>query len=242
MYDETMACFGKKQAKGNRKQRMRGRKMQGKNKRLLQGIALLLVIVLGFWGYRLLGPVALAEGYLYEDNSRMVYAKATAENGQVNVEVTLSKLLVEDTIPRLQTETSVWTGTMENNTLTLQEKKTGQKLQAKLSADGLLFQGPLAQGEPAETMLTASDKQTYDDNLAAWTKSVEQEAAQKKKNWRSSRPRKQRASRSPKRSSRQEGLRPICWRAPNICRKSSSQRSCSFPKTRLSNCKVFWTS
>lgn len=155
--------------------------MQGKNKRLLLGIALLVVIVLGFWGYRLLGPVALAEGYLYEDNSRMVYAKATAENGQVNVEVTLSKLLVEDTIPRLQTETSVWTGTMENNTLTLQEKKTGQKLQAKLSADGLLFQGPLAQGEPAETMLTASDKQTYDDNLAAWTKSVEQEAAQKKK-------------------------------------------------------------
>ncbi|RNB51746.1 hypothetical protein EDM57_22090 [Brevibacillus gelatini] len=155
--------------------------MQGKNKRLLLGIALLVVIVLGFWGYRLLGPVALAEGYMYEDNSRMVYAKATAENDQVNVEVTLSKLLVEDTIPRLQTETSAWTGTMENNTLTLQEKKTGQKLQAKLSADGLLFQGPFAQGEPTETMLTASDKQTYDDKLAAWTKSVEQEATQKKK-------------------------------------------------------------
>jgi hypothetical protein len=180
MYDEVMACFGKKQVKRNRK-RMRGRNMQGKNKRLYLGIALLAVIVLGFWSYRLLGPIALAEGYMYEDNSRMVYAKATAENDQVNVEVTLTKLLVEDTIPRLQTETSVWTGTMENNTLTLQEKTTSQKLQAKLRRDGLLFQGPLAQDEPAEILLAASNKQAYDDKLAAWTKNVEQEAAQKKK-------------------------------------------------------------
>jgi hypothetical protein len=180
MYDEVMACFGKKQVKRNRK-RMRGRHMQGKNKRLYLGIALLVVIVLGFWSYRLLGPIALAEGYMYEDNSRMVYAKATAENDQVSVEVTLTKLLVEDTIPRLQTETSVWTGTMENNTLTLQEKTTSQKLQAKLRRDGLLFQGPLAQGEPAEILLAASNKQAYDDKLAAWTKNVEQEAAQKKK-------------------------------------------------------------
>jgi len=155
--------------------------MQGKNKRLYLGIALLAVIVLGFWSYRLLGPIALAEGYMYEDNSRMVYAKATAENDQVSVEVTLTKLLVEDTIPRLQTETSVWTGTMENNTLTLQEKTTSQKLQAKLRRDGLLFQGPLAQGEPAEILLAASNKQVYDDKLAVWTKNVEQEAAQKKK-------------------------------------------------------------
>jgi hypothetical protein len=180
MYDEVMACFGKKQVKRNRK-RMRGRHMQGKNKRLYLGIALLAVIVLGFWSYRLLGPIALAEGYMYEDNSRMVYAKATAENDQVSVEVTLTKLLVEDTIPRLQTETSVWTGTMENNTLTLQEKTTSQKLQAKLRRDGLLFQGPLAQDEPAEILLAASNKQAYDDKLAAWTKNVEQEAAQKKK-------------------------------------------------------------
>jgi hypothetical protein len=180
MYDEVMACFGKKQVKRNRK-RMRGRHMQGKNKRLYLGIALLVVIVLGFWSYRLLGPIALAEGYMYEDNSRMVYAKATAENDQVSVEVTLTKLLVEDTIPRLQTETSVWTGTMENNTLTLQEKTTSQKLQAKLRRDGLLFQGPLAQGEPAEILLAASNKQVYDDKLAVWTKNVEQEAAQKKK-------------------------------------------------------------
>jgi hypothetical protein len=180
MYDEVMACFGKKQVKRNRK-RMRGRHMQGKNKRLYLGIALLVVIVLGFWSYRLLGPIALAEGYMYEDNSRMVYAKATAENDQVSVEVTLTKLLVEDTIPRLQTETSVWTGTMENNTLTLQEKTTSQKLQAKLRRDGLLFQGPLAQGEPAEILLAASNKQAYDDKLAVWTKNVEQEAAQKKK-------------------------------------------------------------
>ncbi|MGN7468356.1 hypothetical protein [Brevibacillus sp. SAFN-007a] len=157
--------------------------MQGKNKRFVAGIALLAVIALGIWGYRLWGPITLAEGYLYEDDSRMVYARITREQDQdqVHVEVTLSRMLVEDTIPRLQTETNVWTGTIKSDMLTLQEKTTGHKLQAKVSDSDLLFQGPLAQGEQTETRLVASTRQTYDDKLAAWTTRVEQEAEQRKK-------------------------------------------------------------
>lgn len=163
--------------------------MQGKNKRIVGIIALLVVCALGFWGYRALMPIALAEGYLYADQSRMVYAKVTPEQEQLNVEITLSKLLVEDTVPRLQTETSLFTGTREGDALTLQPKsasadKTAESvgpLQAKLSADGLLITGSLSQGEPQETKLVASTNQAYSDKLAAWTKSVELEAEQKKK-------------------------------------------------------------
>ncbi|KZE54648.1 hypothetical protein AV540_06360 [Brevibacillus parabrevis] len=160
--------------------------MRGKNKRIAGIIALLVVCALGFWGYRALMPITLAEGYMYEDQSRMVYAKLTPEQEQLNVEITLSKLLVEDTVPRLQTETSLFTGTREGDTLTLQPKSASVSgptgpLQAKLSADGLLITGSLAQGEPQETKLVASTNQAYSDKLAAWTKSVELEAEQKKK-------------------------------------------------------------
>ncbi|MGG4497983.1 hypothetical protein [Brevibacillus reuszeri] len=155
--------------------------MRGKNKAIIF-IALIVVAALGFVGYRYWSPVSLAEGYLYEDNSHLLYAKVIPNEKNVSVKIVATKVEKEtDDIPTLTNQTLQLTGTIDGDKLVLTQAEGTGEVQARVSANELVFQGPIAGIEGSETKLRASQAAPYENKLQALTAQVTQEAEQKKK-------------------------------------------------------------
>jgi len=156
--------------------------MRGKNKITLMVIALIVVVALGYGGYRFFSPLTLAEGYLYEDEARIVYAKVTLDQNNVNVEVLETKVETEDSIPELKSSTLQFSGTIEGGNLNLKpQAEGGQEVSATVSADELVFLGPIVPADPKETKLLASQMAVHQNKLQALTTRVNEEAEVKKK-------------------------------------------------------------
>lgn len=157
--------------------------MRGKNKATIIIIALIVVAALGFAGYRYFSPVTFAEGYLYEDSSHLLYAKVTPDEKNVKVEISAAKVEKDtDDIPTLKSDTQEFIGTIDGGKLILKpQPDSGAELQATVSAEELVFQGPIADIQATETKLLASQAATYEKKLQDLTARVTQEAEQKKK-------------------------------------------------------------
>ena len=157
--------------------------MRGKNKATIIIIALIVVAALGFAGYRYFSPVTLAEGYLYEDSSHLLYVKVTPEEKNVKVEISAAKVEKDtDDIPTLKSDTQQFTGTIDGGKLILKpQPDSGAELHATVSAEELVFQGPIADIQATEAKLLASQAAAYEKKLQDLTALVMQEAEQKKK-------------------------------------------------------------
>lgn len=158
--------------------------MRGKNKITLMVITLIVVVALGYGGYRFFSPLTLAEGYLYEDEARIVYAKVTVDQNNVNVEVLETRVETEDNIPALKSSTHPLSGTIEGGKLNLKpqpQAEGSQEVSATVSSDELVFLGPIVPTDPNETRLQASQMAVYQNKLQALTTRVNEEAEVKKK-------------------------------------------------------------
>lgn len=154
--------------------------MLGKQKIAVAVIALVVVAALGYAGFRLFGGVSYAEGYLYEDENRLLYATVAPSGDQVNVEVREARVETEDSIPVVKNNTLSFTGSIEGSELHL-KAQSDQPLDAKVSGDELIFLGPLTAGEPGGMRLAASQTAAYKEKLDAMTARVNLHAEQKKK-------------------------------------------------------------
>ncbi|MBW5468264.1 hypothetical protein GPJ61_10385 [Brevibacillus formosus] len=155
--------------------------MKGKNKSIMIVMALVIVALLGYAGYRFFGPVTLAEGYLYEDDTRMLYTSVTVNNEKVNVKITDSIVETEDSIPFLKTESILLEGTLDGGQLTLKNPATGQDIIGTIKGDELQFDGLLMEESKGQTSLVATNKSAYESKLAILTKRINEEAEVKKK-------------------------------------------------------------
>ncbi|NRS16550.1 hypothetical protein HP398_08905 [Brevibacillus sp. HB1.4B] len=155
--------------------------MKGKNTSIMIVMALVIVALLGYAGYRFFGPVTLAEGYLYEDDTRMLYTSVTVNNEKVSVEMTDSIVETEDSIPVLKTESILLEGTLEGEKLTLKNPATGQDIIGTVKGDELQFDGLLMEENKRSTSLVATNKSAYESKLATLTKRTNEEAEVKKK-------------------------------------------------------------
>ncbi|NRS51525.1 hypothetical protein [Brevibacillus sp. HB2.2] len=155
--------------------------MKGKNKSIMIVMAMVIVALLGYAGYRFFAPVTLAEGYLYEDDTRMFYTSVTVNNEKVNVEITDSIVETEDSIPVLKTESILLEGTMDGAQLTLKNPATGQDIIGTVQGDELQFDGLLMEENKGQTSLIATKKSAYESKLTTLTKRINEEAEVKKK-------------------------------------------------------------
>lgn len=155
--------------------------MKGKNKGIMIIIALVIIALLGYAGYRFFGPVTLAEGYLYEDDTRMLYTNIVVNNEKVSVEMTDSIVEEVDSIPVLKTESLMLEGTLEGEKLTLKNPATGQDIIGTVKGNELQFEGLLLEENQGLTNLVATKKSAYESKLATWTKRINEEAEVKKK-------------------------------------------------------------
>lgn len=155
--------------------------MKRKNKSIMIVMALVIVALLGYAGYRFFGPVTLAEGYLYEDDTRILYTSVVMNNEKVSVEMTDSIVETEDSIPVLKTESLLLEGTMDGKQLTLKNPATGQDIIGTVKGDELQFDGLFLEENKGLTSLVATKKSSYESKLATLTKRINEEAEVKKK-------------------------------------------------------------
>ncbi|QRG69315.1 hypothetical protein [Brevibacillus choshinensis] len=155
-------------------------KTNNKNKITMLIIALVVLAAAGFIGSRLFGGVSVAEGYLYEEENRMIFATVTPGQDQTKVEVIDTYVETDDSVPVLKTDTYAYTGAIDGEKLALrtQSKET---VTATVSAKELVFQSPLKEGGQAAPTLAASQKAIYQTQLAAMTKRINELAEVKKK-------------------------------------------------------------
>ncbi|MDF2679488.1 MAG: hypothetical protein K0R47_678 [Brevibacillus sp.] len=154
---------------------------KNKSKITMSVIALVvLVAVAGSFGSRLFGGVSVAEGYLYEEENRMIFAKVTPDREQTKVEVIDTYVETQDTVPVLKTETHTYTGSMNGDKLAL-KPQSGEPVNATVSAKELVFLSPLKDGGQAPPKLEASQSALYQKQLEAMTTRINELAEVKKK-------------------------------------------------------------
>lgn len=152
-----------------------------KNKITMSVIALVvLVVVAGIVGSRLFGGVSVAEGYLYEDENRMIFAKVTPDSDQTKVEIIDTYVETQDSVPALKTETLTYTGSMDGDKLVL-KPQSGEAVNATVSAKELVFLSPLKEGGQAPPKLVATQPALYQKQLEAMTTRINELVEVKKK-------------------------------------------------------------
>lgn len=145
-------------------------------------IALVVLAGAGFGLSKLFGGVSFAEGYLYEEENRMIYAKVTAEQDKEKVEVIDTYVETEDSVPILKTASYVYTGKLEGDKLVLvPAQQPGAPVNATVSRDELAFQGPLQAGKQVPPALSANSSAYYQEQLEAMTTRINELAEVKKK-------------------------------------------------------------
>ncbi|SFK61515.1 hypothetical protein [Brevibacillus centrosporus] len=154
----------------------------GKRKnRVFIVIALIVLAAAGFAGSRLLGGVSVAEGYVHEEENRIIFAKVVIPYAdQTRVEVVDNFVETQDSIPVLKSETYNYTGTMDGEKLTLQSQ-SGGAMEATVSAGELVFQSPLQEGGQVPAKLLASTPVQYQKQLETMTNRINEQAEVKKK-------------------------------------------------------------
>lgn len=153
----------------------------GKRKnRVFIVIALIVLAAAGFAGSRLLGDVSVAEGYVHEEENRIIFAKVIPYADQTRVEVVDNFVETQDSIPVLKSETYNYTGTMDGEKLTLQSQ-SGGAMEATVSAGELVFQSPLQEGGQVPAKLLASTPVQYQKQLETMTNRINEQAEVKKK-------------------------------------------------------------
>lgn len=158
--------------------------MRNKNRFAIIVVALIVIAAAGFAISRFFGGVSYAEGYLHEEENRMIYAKVTPvqEQSQIKVEVTDTYVEEKDSVPVLKTASYVYKGSAENGKLALTSAQQPAKpVEATVTADELVFQGPLEEGGEALPKLVASQDVAYQKQLAAMTARINEQAEVKKK-------------------------------------------------------------
>lgn len=153
--------------------------MLRKNKIAIIVIALVILAGVGYASIQFFSTTALAEGYLYEKEDRLVYAKVLSEQNEISLEVTDSKVETENEVPILKSKTIVYTGSIDGGNLILKQE-SGVALNAVVNLDELVVNGPWLGGE-GETRLAASDMASYEKKREAMTALVNEQAEQKKK-------------------------------------------------------------
>lgn len=158
--------------------------MSNKNRRAIIAVTLVVIAAAGFAISRLFGGVVYAEGYLHAEENRMIYAKVTPgqEQNQTKVEVTDTYVEEEDSVPVLKTASYVYTASAEDGKLALTPaQQPGKPVEATVTADELVFLGPLQEGGQALPKLAASRDAAYQKQLAAMTARINELAEVKKK-------------------------------------------------------------
>lgn len=153
----------------------------GKRKnRVFIVIALIVLAAAGFAGSRLLGGVSVAEGYVHEEENRIIFAKVIPNADQTRVEVVDNFVETQDSIPVLKSEIYDYTGTMDGEKLTLQSQ-SGGAMEASVSAGELVFQSPFQEGGQVPAKLLASTPVQYQKQLETMTNRINEQAEVKKK-------------------------------------------------------------
>lgn len=142
-------------------------------------IALAVVAGLGFAGFRLFGATDLAEGYLYEEENLLLYAKVTQAE-EIGVEITEWRVVTEKGIPVLKTREDAYKATVDEHQLTL--RQDGEKTwSASVTKEELILHDPVTEGLAADTKWQASDPAGFEAKRKALEERVQQQAEQKKK-------------------------------------------------------------
>lgn len=154
---------------------------KNKNKITMSVIVLVvLLVVAGLIGSRLFGGVSVAEGYWYEGENRIIFAKVTPDQDQTKVEVIDTYVETQDSVPSLKTDTLTYTGSMDGDKLAL-KPQSGETVNATVSAQELVFLSPFKEGGQAPPKLVATQPALYQKQLETMTKRVNDLAEVKKK-------------------------------------------------------------
>ncbi|MCM3078146.1 MULTISPECIES: hypothetical protein [Brevibacillus] len=150
-----------------------------KNKLVIILLALVIIAALGYIGFRALDSVDLAEGYLYEEENLLLYAKVTNAE-KIAVDVTEWKVESEQGIPVLRNKQEAYGGRIEDEKLVLQQdaEKTWS---ATFTKDELVFIDPVSDAVTAEARWKAATLATYEAKQKALEERIQQEAEKKKK-------------------------------------------------------------
>lgn len=157
----------------------KGVAVQVKKKHVVIIAALLILIAAGFavWSFT---AVRLAEGYVYEEENRVLHAKVIPGKENVTVELQEAKVETIDDLPAVTDTTYIFTGSLEEGKLSLTTQQ-GQAVAAAVTPDELVFHGQwLEQYEP-ETKLVATQTTAYNEKLVALNQRVSERAEDIKK-------------------------------------------------------------
>ncbi|MEJ8545646.1 hypothetical protein [Brevibacillus borstelensis] len=138
-------------------------------------IAVLLILLAAGFAVRSLTAIPLAEGYLYEDENRVLYAKVIPDKENVAVEIQEAKVETIEDLPAVTNATHMFTGTLKEGNLTLTTKE-GQAVTATVTRDELVFHGPWMDAYEPETKLLGTPKTAYEEKLTALSKRVSERA------------------------------------------------------------------
>lgn len=149
-----------------------------KNKLVMIMLGLVIIAVLGYLGYRTLNTVDLAEGYLYEEENLLLYAKVTNAE-QITLDVTEWKVETEQGIPVLRSKQRSYAGQVETDKLVL--RQDGEKTwSAAFTKDELVFLDPVSDAVTAEARWQAAPLATYETKQKAMDERIQREAEKKK--------------------------------------------------------------
>lgn len=142
-------------------------------------LALVVVAGLGFAGLSVYGTTDLAEGYLYEEENLLLYAKVTKAE-ETGVEITNWQVVTEKGIPVLKNRQDSYKATVDEHQLTLRQdvEKTWS---AAFTKDELILHDPVVEGLAADSKWLASDPLAFEAKQKALVERVQQQAEQKKK-------------------------------------------------------------
>jgi chromosome segregation ATPase len=159
--------------------------MQSKHKVAIILLALLIVGGIAYAGMRLipgLGGVKLAEGYLYEAEEALVYAKTTKISEQeVEVELTVLAEGIKGGVPVLESASAAYPATFnEEGQLLLQLDESEGQLAAVVTEEELLFSEPLTDVLPQDAKLVATALAEFQSKQEAFATRIEQAAEAKR--------------------------------------------------------------
>ena len=159
--------------------------MQGTRKMAMILLALLLTgglayagaVVFGGWG----GP-KWADGYLYEADDLLLFAKLTkTADEKMEMEWTRLEKGLDGGVPVLNQMRAVYPAeVVENGELAIQGGNPGEMLSARVNPDELVLSKALRDVVPAGTRLSAADPEEFERRREAFAARIQREAEERK--------------------------------------------------------------
>lgn len=151
--------------------------MLARKKLLISALTLLILASLAYGGIYYVGKVQLAEGYLYEDENRLLFAKVIPGEDNLQVELHEAKIDTSDKLPVIQNNSYSYSGMMDDGQLILQATG-GKQITATVNQAELVFHDQTTEANVGGAKLLASPYTTYSQKLDAMKKRVSEQAAQ----------------------------------------------------------------